>query len=121
MSCWVESLRGMVFPVHCDHLNHVNNRWYGHFFDDATMAFWSLSGLVESEFATQYGVMAVQVKNVIEFHHELLGGDQFVVRSAFTRIGNKSVTSQARLSHAGTETLCATYSGISVFVDAPTH
>ena len=35
---WRETLRGMTFPFHCDHMGHVNNSWYGHFFDDASMS-----------------------------------------------------------------------------------
>ena len=30
-----EIYRAVVFPWHCDHIGHMNVRWYAHHFDDA--------------------------------------------------------------------------------------
>ena len=32
---WRETYRGIVFPAHCDHLGHMNARFYADPFDDA--------------------------------------------------------------------------------------
>jgi len=120
MNGWQECYRGLVFPLHCDHLDHANNRWYAHFFDDAIMAFWSQNGLIESTFEKKLGCVAVQVKTEIEFHHELKAGDQFVVHAAFTRTGAKSITCMAKLTNAETGIMCAAYTGICVFLDRET-
>lgn len=117
---WQESYRGMVFTTHCDHLHHLNNRWYAHFFDDGMMAFWSRSGLVETAFEEKFGAAAVLVKTAIEYHHELVAGDQFVIEAAFTRIGNKSITNRGRLLNAVNGAHCASYEGVTVFMNRRT-
>tara|TARA_B100001123_G_C15060221_1_gene927251 strand:+ start:29 stop:490 length:462 start_codon:yes stop_codon:yes gene_type:complete len=114
---WRETLRGMIFPFHCDHMGHVNNRWYGHFFDDASMSLWSAVGISEVGLRAKFDTSAVIARNEFDYRHELLNGQQFVVVSAFRRLGSKSVTFESRLYHDFTGTLCVTNISVAVFFD----
>ena len=111
-SGWRESLRGMIFPSHCDHMGHVNNRWDGHFFDDASMAFWSAVGLSEAGLQSQFGTSAVIAHNSFDYWHELLNGQQFVVMSAFTRVGTKALAMK-HVCFKTTQVSCASSTPVS--------
>ena len=114
---WHETLRGMIFPFHCDHMGHVNNRWYGHFFDDASMSLWSTLGLSELGLRTRFNTSAVIARNEFDYKSELLSGHQFLVMSGFTRIGTKSLGYEQRLFQIDSGELAALHKGISVFFD----
>ena len=118
MRGWSETLRGMVFPMHCDHMNHVNNRWYAHFFDDASLSQWSRIGLTEKALRDTHHTSAVIAHTSVDFLHELVASDQFLIRSAFTRLGNKSVTLQQVLEHCDNGNIAAKQTMIAVFFDA---
>ena len=114
---WRETLRGMIFPCHCDHMGHVNNRWYGHFFDDASMSLWSGVGLSEAGLRAQFDTSVVIARNEFDYLHELLNGQQFVVMSTFVKIGRKSLSFESRLFHNDTGTLCVVNVSVAVFFD----
>ena len=117
MAGWRETLRGMAFPIHCDHMGHVNNRWYAHFFDDASMSLWSTIGLSERALQEKFDTSAVIAHTGIDYLHELVASDQFVVESAFTRLGGKSLTLKSRLYHVDTRVECARQTMVAVFFD----
>ena len=41
MADWFETHRAVVHLWQCDHLGHLNVRYYAHFFDDAGFHFWT--------------------------------------------------------------------------------
>ena len=121
MSQWHETLRGMAFPHYCDHMGHVNNRWYAHFFDDASMSLWSQIGLSERALRERYATSAVIAHVEIDFSNELVADDQFVIKSAFSRIGTKSLTLTSLLHHCDSQALCARQTMVAVFFDVQTR
>jgi acyl-CoA thioester hydrolase len=116
MAEWMETHRAVVFPWHCDHLGHMNVRWYAHFFDDAGFHLWSKIGLSHATLKKQ-GVVTVIAKTTTDFKHEVGAGELLVVESAFTHIGGKSLTIFQRMLNAESGVLCATQESIEVFFD----
>jgi acyl-CoA thioester hydrolase len=116
MTNWMETYRAVVFPWHCDHLGHLNVRWYGHFFDDAGWHLWSQIG-VSHVTLKERGIVTVVASIKTDFHHESAAGDLLLVKSAFTRIGGKSLTMSQRMANAETGVLCATQDVVEVFFD----
>lgn len=116
MTEWCETHRAVVFPWHCDHIGHMNVRWYCHFFDDAGFHLWAMKAVPQSSLHAR-GEGLVVAGNKIDFIHEMKAGDLVVVKSGFTKIGTRSVTSLNRMYQAETGTLCATLESVEVFFD----
>jgi len=113
---WFETGRGVVFPWHCDHFGHMNVRWYAHVFDDAGFHLWTAAGMSQERLrAAGAGVVVARI--AIDYRRELRAGELFVIRSAFTRLGNRSVTHLARMTNADSGELCATQETVEVFFD----
>jgi len=117
---WMKTYRAVVFPWHCDHLGHLNVRWYGHFFDDAGWHLWSQIGMSHVTFKER-GIVTVVASIKTDFHHESGAGDLSLVLSAFTRIGGKSLTMSQRMTNTETGMLCATQDVVEVFFDVETR
>jgi acyl-CoA thioester hydrolase len=116
MGQWYETYRAVVFPWHCDHIGHMNVRWYAHHFDDAGFHLWSMAGVSHADIrAHDVGVVVAQIK--IDYIKEMNAGDLLVVRNAFTHVGNKSIRHLGRMFNADTGVLCATQETIEVFFD----
>lgn len=113
---WMETHRAVVFPWHCDHLGHMNVRWYGHFFDDAGFHLWSQIGLSHATLKDR-GVVTVIASIKTDFRHEARAGELLLVKSAFTRLGTKSLTMRQQMINAENGTLIATQEVVEVFFD----
>lgn len=120
MSDWMEAHRGVVFPWLCDHIGHMNVRWYAHCFDDAGFHLWLRIGLSHATLRNR-GIATVIARTETDFKHELNAGELLVVESAFTRLGTKSLVCSHRLKNAETGVLCATQSAVEVFFDLKTR
>ncbi len=120
MSGWFETNRGVVFPWHCDQFGHMNVRWYAHIFDDAAFHIWSAAGFAVKDMAA-LGVHTVVARTATDFVREIRAGELFLVRSAFTRCGNKSCDHRQQLLNADTGTLHAVQNSVEVFFDPETR
>lgn len=120
MKEWMETHRAVVFPWHCDHIGHMNVRWYSHFFDDAGFHLWTQIGLTPTDMEAN-GLVTVIASAKIDFLHELKAGDLVIVESAFTRLGTSSLTCHQRMTNAGTGILSATQETVEVFFDLATR
>lgn len=120
MAEWMETHRAVVFPWHCDHIGHMNVRWYAHFFDDAGFHLWTCIGITPADLDRR-GVATVIASTRTDFKHEVNAGDLLVVASAFTRLGTRSLTTHQRMINAGTGELCATQETVEVFFDLETR
>lgn len=116
MADWMETHRAVVFPWNCDHLGHLNVRYYGHFFDDAGWHLWSKIGISHATLKKD-GVGTVVANINTDFVHEAEPGDLLVIESAFTRLGGKSLTMSQRMNNAETGILLARQDVIEVFFD----
>jgi acyl-CoA thioester hydrolase len=113
---WVELYRSVVMPAHCDLYGHMNVRHYAAFFDDAGFHLMNKAGVSLTELRER-GLGSVVASLTIDFHHELTAGQLILVTGAYTRIGQKSATSEMRLYDADTMTHCATQKTVEVFFD----
>jgi acyl-CoA thioester hydrolase len=120
MAEWLETHRGVVFPWQCDQFGHMNVRWYAHFFDDASFHLWAMHGVGHNAMLAR-GFHTVVAVTSTRFVRELKGGDMVLVKSAFTRVGNKSVTMYQRMFSADTDELHATQEAVEVFFDPQTR
>ncbi len=120
MAEWKELFRGVVFPWHCDHLGHMNARWYANHFDDAGFHLWTVNKLPQTELQDR-GVIVVIAQIKIDYVSEMKAGELLVVNGGFSRIGNKSITHNMRMFNADTGALTATQETIEVFFDPETR
>jgi acyl-CoA thioester hydrolase len=111
-----EVYRGVVFPWMCDHIGHMNVRWYSHQFDDAGFHLWSMIGLSQREMRDK-GAQVVVAQTLIKYVREMKAGDLLVIRAGITKVGNKSVTHFAKMYNADTDMLSATEETVEVFFD----
>ena len=74
-----ELYRSVVFPWHCDHIGHMNVRWYSHHFDDAGFHLWTVAGISQKEMHDS-GVSLVVGQTKINYIHELTAGDLYPQR-----------------------------------------
>lgn len=116
MPDWMETHRAVAFPWNCDHIGHLNVRWYAHFFDDAGFHLWSRIGISHATLKDR-GLATVIARTTTDFLHEVRAGELVVVESAFTRLGTKSLDAFHRMKNAETGTLCATQHLVEVFFD----
>ena len=63
------------------------------------------------------GLGSVVATLTIDFHHELTAGQLILITGAFTRVGDKSVSSEMRLYEADSMTHCATQKTTEVCFD----
>jgi len=111
-----ETCRSVVLPSMCDHLGHMNVRWYAALFDDASFHLWTQAGISQGEMR-KHGVQAVAARTTNVFVSALNAGDLVVIRSGFTKVGNKSVAYTAKMFNADTRELCAYQEAVEVFFD----
>jgi len=116
MTGWFETHRAVVHQWQCDHLGHLNVRYYAHFFDDAGFHFWTgIPHAKEIMAAHHIGVVVARTTN--DFLKEARAGELLVIRSALTRLGTKSLTYTQRLTNAETGDLLATQEAVEVIFD----
>jgi acyl-CoA thioester hydrolase len=116
MAGWFETHRAVVHQWQCDHLGHMNVRYYAHIFDDAGFHFWT--GIEGAKAVMEkHGISVVVARTTNDFLHEARAGELVVVKSALTRLGTKSLTYTQRLTNAEDDTLLATQDAVEVVFD----
>lgn len=111
-----EVYRGVVFPWMCDHIGHMNVRWYAHHFDDGGFHLWSMAGLSQREMRER-GTQVVVAQTTIKYMRELRAGDLIVIRAGISKVGEKSVVHIAKMYNADTNVLSAWEETVEVFFD----
>ncbi len=108
----------VVHPWHLDQFGHMNVRWYGHFFDDASFQFLDKLGL---SLAAGRDTHCVTARTTTQYKREVLAGSCLRILCMLQRIGRKSLTLHYRMvsSRDGQEFACC--ETVEVFVDAATH
>lgn len=120
MPGYFETTRSVVFPWHCDHYGHLNARWYVHHFDDSAFHIWTMAGCPQARNRAG-GVDTVVARYTVNYLREMQAGQLLVVRCAFTRLGNRSVTHLHRMFDADHGTLHASLECVEVFFDPGTR
>lgn len=98
----------------------MNVRNYVVYFDDASFQVWTLAGASIREMEP-YGVITVVATTKYDFIKEMKTGQALVMKSAFTRLGTRSVTYVTRMFDADDGTLHATNEAVEVFFDPDTR
>ena len=120
MSDWTETHRAVVHPWNCDVLGHMNVRWYAHLFDDAEFHLWSVIGHSHATLKKN-GVVTVNANTNTDYLHETVAGELLTITSAFTKLGEKSLTISQRMTNSETNTLIATQNTVAVFFNMETR
>ncbi|MCP4327622.1 MAG: acyl-CoA thioesterase [Alphaproteobacteria bacterium] len=120
MGAWRETMRGVAFPWVCDQFGHMNVRWYAHAFDDGAFHLWSILG-IGHKWMMERDIHTVTAHTATDFIFEVPAGALYVVESAFTRAGGKSVTFRHRMTNADTGELHARQECVEVFFDPATR
>jgi len=108
--------RGVVYPVQCDHMGHMNVMWYVGKFDEATWQLFASIGLTPSRLREESCGMAA-VEQHIEYKRELRAGDVITVRSAVLEIKEKSIRISHEMRNDGTGEIAATTVIVGVHID----
>ena len=120
MGQWMETHRTVVFPALCDHLGHMNVRYYAHAFDDASFHAWARIGIT-FEAMHAAGAVTVVAHTETDFVLEITTGSLIKVESAFVKLGTKSTTYRQRLVGAENGALYANQRVVEVFFDLETR
>ena len=85
----IETYRGVAYPWHCDSMGHMNTQFYSALYDGASFHFLSL--LAPYNELQKAGMGWADVRQLIEYKHEVPAGALLLVRTTLKRVGNKSV------------------------------
>ena len=102
----IETFRGVVYPWFCDFMGHMNTQFYCQLFDGATLHF--LAEIAKRSDLQQAECGWVDLRQVIEYKHEIRSGELLVIRTQMTKVGNSSLGFLHELRDTDSETLRAT-------------
>src|SRR5689334_18695108 len=89
MARQIETFRGVVYPWFCDFMGHMNTQFYCTLFDGATLHF--LAHLAKRSELEARGCGWVDLRQLIEYKHEVRSGELLLIRTRLTKIGNSSL------------------------------
>ena len=115
MTNTVETYRGVAYPWNCDSMGHMNTQFYAALYDGASFHF--LSMLAPYSELRKLGLGWADVRQIIEYKHEVRSGSLLVVRTTLKRLGNKSVEYLHQLRNAETDELHSTSEQVTVLFD----
>ena len=89
MTRQVETFRGVVYPWFCAFMGHMNTQFYCTLFDGASLHFLALLARRSDLQARECGW--VDLRQVIEYKHEVRSGELLLVRTRLIKVGNSSL------------------------------
>jgi acyl-CoA thioester hydrolase len=89
MARTIETFRGVVYPWFCDFMGHMNTQFYCQLFDGATLHFLAQIAKRSELQAVECGW--VDLRQVIEYKHEIRAGELLLIRTQATKVGNSSI------------------------------
>lgn len=110
-----ETYRGVAYPWLCDSMGHMNTQFYAAMYDSASFHF--LSRLAPFAELQQIGRGWADVRQTIEYKHEVRAGSLLVIRSRLQRLGNKSVQFLHEMRNAESDALHSTSENTTVLFD----
>ncbi len=111
----IETYRGVAYPWHCDSMGHMNTQFYAALYDGATYHLLSMLGPYAE--LKKRGLGWADVRQLIEYKHEVPAGSLLVVRTTLQKLGTKSVGFLHELRNAETDQLHSTSEQITVLFD----
>ncbi len=115
-----ETYRGVVYPWECDHMGHMNVRYYQACFDEATWQLFGMLGLTP-EYLRREGRGMAAVEQHTRYLKEALPGDLIGMRSRVRALTAKSITFTHVLLNSGTGEALAETTFTGVHLDTATR
>jgi acyl-CoA thioester hydrolase len=110
---FIVTQRGAVYPWECDHMGHMNVRWYAAKFDEACWQLLASLALTRERFARDGAGMAA-VEQRTEYKRELHAGDVVTVRSTVVEVREKTIRMRHEMTNDVTGKLAAVTEIIAV-------
>jgi acyl-CoA thioester hydrolase len=111
----VETYRGVAYPWFCDSMGHMNTQFYAMMYDTAT--FHVLSRLASYGELEAQGRGWADVRQLIEYRHEVRAGTLVLIRTTLKRLGNKSVEFLHEMRNLESDALHSTSENVVVLFD----
>jgi acyl-CoA thioester hydrolase len=112
--------RGTVYPLHCDHMGHMNVAAYVARFDEASWSLFCELGLTPSYLrGPQFGVAGVQQN--ITYKQELFPGDVMEVRSRILEVADKRIRFEHTMYNLERREIAAVCELTTVHLDKIAH
>lgn len=111
----IETYRGVAYPWLCDGMGHVNVQFYGTLYDGAGWHFLSVMGPYTE--LTPLDLGWADVRQLMEYKHEVRAGTLLVIRTKLLRVGNKSVEYLHEMHDVERGTLHSTSAVVTVLFD----
>ena len=108
--------RGIVYPWHLDHMNHMNVQHYVGMFDQASWVFLSMLGMDSRYFRDHRRGMAA-LEQTIQYKNELRLGDMFEIRSAVLEVRQKTIRAIHEMHNLSTGLPAASMTILGVHMD----
>jgi acyl-CoA thioester hydrolase len=117
---YFESLRGAVNTWECDEIGHMNVQFYIARASDAAFFLRHELGLTPGTIR-RTGRTMIALEEHFRFHHELLAGDMFTMRTRLIEMREKTLVVLHELWNAATDELSATIVAVSGSFDMETR
>ncbi len=108
--------RGCVYPWQCDHVGHMNVRWYVGKFDEATWNFFATLGITPS-FMRDHDRGMAALDQRLSYKRELHPGDVVFVRSRLDSLDGKKIRFLHEMFNGETGELVATCEFLAIHMD----
>src|SRR5690242_10133830 len=84
------TFRGVVYPWHLDHMDHMNVQHYVGMFDQSSWVLLAMLGL-DGHFFREHGHGMAALEQTINYKSELRSGDMLEIRSAVLEVREKTM------------------------------
>ncbi len=112
----ITTYKGTVYPWHCDHMGHMNVKYYAEKFDEATWHFFSnISITPEYIKKNKRGMVAVEQKT--KYKNEVMPGDCIVISSEIVEMNHKTIRFKHTMKDVNTEKILAETEFLGVHLD----
>jgi len=111
----IDTYRGVAYPWNCDSMGHMNTQFYAALYDGGSFHF--LSMLAPYQALKEFDLGWADVRQLIEYKHEVRAGSLLVVKTGLRRLGNKSVEYRHEIVNAETGVLHSTSDQVTVLFD----
>lgn len=120
MSEFIITQRGTVYPWECDHMGHMNVRWYAAKIDEACWQLLATLALTRARFERDGAGMAAAEQR-IEYKRELHAGDVVTIRSTVVEVKDKAIRMRHEMTDDVTGELAAVSEIVAVHIEAATR
>ena len=110
------TFRGVVYPWHLDHMDHMNVQHYVGMFDQASWILLAWLGLDSKYFSQNRRGMAA-LEQSISYKAELRVGDMFEIRSSIVEVREKTMRLRHDMYKVNADTLAASTTILAVHLD----